>query len=221
MKRATKKRMQFASDAIVKATFRTIAVPKDGNPLSPIEKPKNQGEHASKGNSNTDGKGKGKDGKGKGKKGKGKVHEFISSEQPELEESPASRGTLNFEDCKRNENPRMSVDNVVVDPCLSFDSVFSSRGDLFQETFFKSDPVMPFLMPTSSWSHHDHSDVCWWLIDSGASASVVSSRFLSEYEVLHQVPLPTNKAEGFSSASGEVIAPTAVACLRAHGGSPG
>ena len=225
---------------------------KDGNPLSPMERPKNQGEHASKGNSNTDGKGKGKDGKGKGKKGKGKVHEFISSEQPELEESPASRAaradptapmspfvashaslsapclqtmaeferTLNFEDCKRNENPRMSVDDFVVDSCLSFDSVLSSCGDLFQETCFELNPVvhnwfMPFLMPPSNWSHQDHSDVCWWLIDSGASASVVSSRFLSEYEVLHQVLLPTNRAEGFSSASGEVIVPTAVACLRA------
>ena len=70
-------------------------------------------------------------------------------------------------------------------------------------------------MPTSNCSHQDHSDVCWWLIDSGASASVVSSRFLSEYEVLHQVSLPANKAEGFSSASGEVIVPTSVACIQA------
>ena len=125
--------------------------------------------------------------------------------------------TLNFDDCKRNENPQMSVDDFVVDSLLSFDSSLSSRGDLFQETFYESNPVwfMPFLMPTSNCSHQDHSDVCWWLIDSGASASVVSSRFLSEYEVLHQVSLPTNRVEGFSSASGEVIVPTSVVCIRA------
>ena len=114
----------------------------------------------------------------------------------------------------------MSVDDFVVDSFLSFDSTLSSCGDLFQETFYESNPVvaswfMPFLMPTSNCSHQDHSDVCWWLIDSGASASVVSSRFLSEYEVLHQVSLPANKAEGFSSASGEVIVPTSVVCIRA------
>ena len=143
---------------------------RDGNPLSPVERPKNQGDHASRGHPNADGKGrdgKGKDGKGKGKKEKGKVHEFISSEQPEIEESPAScatradpttpmspfvashaplsapclqtlsefERTLNFEDCKRNANPQMSVDDFVVDSFLSFDSSLSSHGDLFQETF--------------------------------------------------------------------------------------
>lgn len=43
----------------------------------------------------------------------------------------------------------------------------------------------------------------WWLVDSGASRSVVSEEFLSGYEISKQRNLPTPL--GFSTASGEVM----------------
>ena len=59
------------------------------------------------------------------------------------------------------------------------------------------------------------SDLHWWPIDSGASASVVSSRFLKHYEVVRNQVLGPATGPGFSSASGETIHPTSLVCLKA------
>ena len=63
------------------------------------------------------------------------VASHASLSAPFLQTLSEFERTLNFEDCKRNENPQMSVDDFVVDSFLSFDSSLSSHGDLFQETF--------------------------------------------------------------------------------------
>lgn len=74
---------------------------------------------------------------------------------------------------------------------------------------------MPFLAPVGSGSS-DSEDRNWWLIDSGASASVVSLRYAHRYPVLKTKALQNAKAsDGFSSASGEVIMPISIVCLQA------
>ena len=70
---------------------------------------------------------------------------------------------------------------------------------------------MPMFMPVSSQSDSNANNNLW-LIDSGASASVVSSRFISDYKVIKEKSLETF-ADGFSSASGETIHPSSLVCI--------
>ena len=149
---------------------------------------------------------------------------FVASQtslsSPCLQTMAQFENLLNAQDCTLGLCSHLSVDSDVFETCLKDESLFS-LGDMLKQHTFALYPerrhwFMPFLMPASSDSHQEHSDVCWWLIDSGASASVVSSRFLSHYDVLHQMKLPTNRNEGFSSASGDVVVPTAAVCIRAH-----
>ena len=59
-----------------------------------------------------------------------------------------------------------------------------------------------------------HCDADWWLIDSEASTSVVSAQFADRYRLVKSVSLKPNSGPGFSTASGEVIFPTSLVCLR-------
>ena len=96
------------------------------------------------------------------------------------------------------------------------DSEFSSH--LRTDNLF----FMPFLCPMNESNEtrclqqasDSHRDADWWLIDSGASASVVSARFLDRYRIVKSVSLKPNSGPGFSTASGEVIFPTSLVCLR-------
>ena len=215
---------------------------KDGNPLGSNEKANASNEQASKGSANAEGKGKSKGGKGKSKKGKGKIQELVVEESPASRawnadpsaplspfvasnaafSAPCLRTMADFENSLTLEDrvwggyPLESLDSNVVET-LFCDEISLSCGNKSGKLAVSDlDPgSMPFLMPTLSGSQQESSDVFWWLLDSGASASVVSSRFLSEYEVLHRVDLPTDKKDGFSSASGEVIVPNAAVCVRA------
>ena len=91
-------------------------------------------------------------------------------------------------------------------------SCFGNPPDLWSKTkrvCNKSAAVFMPIMPDAP------SDLHWWLIDSGASASVVSSRFLRHYEVVKNQVLGPATGPGFSSASGETIHPTSLVCLKA------
>ena len=107
------------------------------------------------------------------------------------------------------------------------------HGSFLMEEQFSSDfDFSCFGNPPDLWSKTKHvctmsaavfmpmmpdvpSDLHWWLIDSGASASVVSSRFLKHYEVVKNQVLGPATGPGFSSASGETIHPTSLVCLKA------
>ena len=107
------------------------------------------------------------------------------------------------------------------------------HGSFLMEEQFSSDfDFSCFGNPPDLWSKTKHvctmsaavfmpmmpdvpSDFHWWLIDSGASASVVSSRFLKHYEVVKNQVLGPATGPGFSSASGETIHPTFLVCLKA------
>ena len=95
-------------------------------------------------------------------------------------------------------------------------SLLDQEKQDFAHTSSMKHPIfMPFLMPAIT-SQQEDSDTFWWLIDSGASASVVSSKFIDSYEVHQVMDLPMDNDHGFSSASGEIIRPSRMVCIKAH-----
>ena len=63
--------------------------------------------------------------------------------------------------------------------------------------------------------YEDNMDENWWMIDSGASATVVSANFLSRYAVVKSQDLPPRSGPGFAAASGDVKYPTQAVRLKA------
>ena len=109
----------------------------------------------------------------------------------------------------------LDPDNLVSLPTSNFCDVHQDQS---QEAICLNDinldrqVLMPLFMPVSRPSDTKTSDNLWWLIDSGASASVVSSRFLSDYRVIEERTLEPF-SDGFSSASGETIHPSKLVCI--------
>lgn len=142
---------------------------------------------------------------------------------------------LNFEkslDHLQKQSKNVSFDSDTLSACSVEHcccSVFPSCADQsFPDSEFSSHLqtdnlfFMPFLCPMSNSNEtrclqqasDSHRDADWWLIDSGASASVVSARFVDRYRIVKSVSLKPNSGPGFSTASGEVIFPTSLVCLR-------
>ena len=96
-------------------------------------------------------------------------------------------------------------------PENSMHAVETCGKENFQQSPTRRAPM--WLMPVVPKLSREETSY-WWLLDSGASASVVSSECLSDYEVISRRSLPKNHGGGFSSASGEIVYPSALVCLK-------
>lgn len=206
---------------------------KDGKPIE--EKPKKEGKGGA-----PEKKGKGKKGKGKGKvhgllgdqpegeESSWKSGDYAGSSETPLQPFVSTDGSWfqhtvrAFED-EMFENPfnqPVTFADDVDDPLSELSGFDVKSDDLSQlstpdfsdVTRFSFERM--FFMPVIA-HQAVPEDMHWWLIDSGASASVVSLRYIDFYEVIKNQPLKPNEGPGFSSASGGSIHPIALVCLKA------
>ena len=154
------------------------------------EQEKGSGKGFPKGKS--DGKGKKGKGKGKGKKGKGK-HDGKASKGKRAAEWACETQEETWDE----EQPWRPEE---------LDAFATEDEEYAWSEASESNPericglhAAPLLKSMNA--HHD--DAMWWLIDSGASRSVVSSEFVKQYPILHERQL--EQAMIFSTASGEKV----------------
>ena len=89
--------------------------------------------------------------------------------------------------------------------CETFEYDAAPVFDLVHSTRVPKEPQLmkPLLQPLFFSSLEELNLASWWLLDSGASRSVVSSRFLDKYEVVKTRDL--EQPLGFSTASGQRV----------------